>query len=438
MAQPKVFVSHSHHDNAFCRPFVAHLRAALGLDEPEAVFFDESSLHVGDAWLERIQHEVMARPIFLLILSPRSVVADYVRTETNLALRETIQRKHERLFISVMIETCDPNTLAPLLGSYQIADFVNRRYDVAFAELVATLRTAHTGQAEAQQPLPQSPPAHETTASNNVPALIPPERFPLRLAALGFEARKSGETEYILPPLCTVAAGEFLMGSDPEKDTVAQVNEKPQQRVVLPAFSIARFPVTVAEYACAVRAKAINAPANSAIAWQTQLDQRLEHPVVNVPWVDAVAYSAWLAQLTGQLWRLPTEGEWEKSARGTDGHIYPWGDSWEDSRANTHASGPGTTSVVGMYPSGASPCGAQDMAGNVAEWTSSRIRAYGAIVASTTYGAGRVIRGGSYADNPSRARAAARLDVGVDRNTSSGVYPCFQHIGFRLVRASPG
>jgi Sulfatase-modifying factor enzyme 1 len=93
---------------------------------------------------------------------------------------------------------------------------------------------------------------------------------------------------------------------------------------------IARYPVTVAEYACFVQAGHPVPQPNRheyqgvIVDWQPQL-QRLDHPVLNVTWNDAVAYAAWLPERIGEQWRLPTEAEWGKAARGTDGWIYPWG-----------------------------------------------------------------------------------------------------------------
>jgi len=149
-----------------------------------------------------------------------------------------------------------------------------------------------------------------------------------------------------------------------------------------------------------------------------------------------VAYAAWLAQQTGQPWRLPSEAEWEKAARGTDGRVYPWGNQWDTTRANTRDGGPGTTSPVGAYAErgDASPCGAQDMAGNVWEWTSSLYKSY---PYSQTDGrespdsiGNRVLRGGSWSEDTRGVRAACRL--GDDRPGYVGGY-----IGFRVVLAVP-
>jgi formylglycine-generating enzyme required for sulfatase activity len=103
------------------------------------------------------------------------------------------------------------------------------------------------------------------------------------------------------------------------------------------------------------------------------------HPVVNVTWHDARAYCQWVTNVwrakgkigKGDEVRLPSEAEWEKAARSTDGRTYPWGNEWDATKCNTSESGLGTTSPVGMYPEGAGPDGCLDMAGNVWEWTRS-------------------------------------------------------------------
>jgi formylglycine-generating enzyme required for sulfatase activity len=258
-------------------------------------------------------------------------------------------------------------------------------------------------------------------------AAIPPERFPVRLADLGFTAHSNNGIEYILPPLCTVSAGLFLMGSDPTRDPVAQESwakaEQPQHTVRLPAYDIACFTVTVAEYACFVRSGQ-REPKN----WATQLSA-LDHPVVYVSWHDAVVYTEWLAASSGETWYLPTEGEWEKAARGTEGRVYPWGDTFDKTRCNTKESGLQTTTSVGNYPTSASPYGVQDMAGNVWEWTSSEFLPYPFRVSSGREDADsptdHVLRGGSWLSGGRFIRAAYRGKGG----------PYLLDVGFRLVRA---
>ena len=98
---------------------------------------------------------------------------------------------------------------------------------------------------------------------------------------------------------------------------------------------------------------------------------REDHPVVMVSHDDANAYAAWLSSETGRTWRLATELEWEKAARGTDGRFFPWGDTFDPALLNSHDAGPFDTVPVGSFPAGASPYGLLDAAGMVFEWTAS-------------------------------------------------------------------
>ena len=187
--------------------------------------------------------------------------------------------------------------------------------------------------------------------------------------------------------------------------------------MTLAAFQIGAYPVTVAEYACFVRANGRAAPIGEdttpgQVSWRTQMTHRLDHPVVMVSWYDAVAYAQWLADLTDQPWRLPSEAEWEKAARGIDGRLYPWGDQFDASRANTSDGKQDATTPVGSYPSGASPYGALDMCGNVWERTSSVFKRYPYRAKdgreSEESPRDRALRGGSW-DLPARlARVAFR------------------------------
>ena len=216
------------------------------------------------------------------------------------------------------------------------------------------------------------------------------------------------------------------MGSDPQRDSQAHHTELPQHTVHLPTYHIGTFPLTVAEYACFVEAKQHREPA----AWQIQLTECADHPVVNISQDEAHEYARWLAQVMGEVWRLPTEEEWEKAARGTDGRIYPWGDQWDKMKANTNGAGPGMTTPVGSYPSGASPYGVQDMAGNVQEWTDTHYMSYHYPPDAKHEHEllSLVIRGGSWHNEPQSARAACRHIIDHPLNKH------FPSLGARLVR----
>ncbi len=171
------------------------------------------------------------------------------------------------------------------------------------------------------------------------------------------------------PEMILILADEFLMGSDPSVDRDAWDEEQPQHILYLPAYYLANTPVLNAQYAAFVQATGHRQPKH----WKGRKPARgkEDHPVVNVSWHDAVAYCRWLAEVTGRPYRLPSEAEWEKGARGSDGRIYPWGNQWDAKRCNSEEGGKGDTTPVGAYPKGASFYGLLDMAGNVWEWTRS-------------------------------------------------------------------
>jgi len=166
--------------------------------------------------------------------------------------------------------------------------------------------------------------------------------------------------------LLYVPAGNFLMGSA-DSDPDARANEKPEHTVYLDAFWIDQTDVTDKMYAFCVSANQCNPPSNpsSDPNYYGNSEYR-NYPVIYVSWGDAMTYCKWAAR------QLPTEAQWEKAARGTDGRIYPWGNDAPDttllnytSLNNHYSSG---TTAVGSYPNGASPYGALDMAGDVWQW----------------------------------------------------------------------
>ncbi len=126
---------------------------------------------------------------------------------------------------------------------------------------------------------------------------------------------------------------------------------------------------------------------------------RENHPVVLVSHADAAAFCAWRGAQDGGTARLPTEAEWEKAARGTDGRRFPWGDVFDPERLNSYDRGPFDTVPVGRHPAGASPYGVLDMAGQVFEWTATP---------QAGQPSRRIVKGGSWDDLPGVTRAAAR------------------------------
>lgn len=168
----------------------------------------------------------------------------------------------------------------------------------------------------------------------------------------------------IVETMVDVPAAEFIMGTNHVR---ADIQNRPQHTVMLPAYRIDKYPVTNAQYARFVVATGHRPPGNWA-GGKIPQGQAL-NPVTLVSWYDAKRYAEWAGK------RLPTEAEWEKAARGTDGRRWPWGEAMDASRLNTYYNAGSTTPVV-RYPQGASPYGVMDMAGNVSEWTATDLAPY--------------------------------------------------------------
>lgn len=245
-----------------------------------------------------------------------------------------------------------------------------------------------------------------------------------------------------------VPAGPFLMGSDPAIDPLAFDNEwwpgaRSQGMVDLPAFYIGRYEVTVAQFGAFVEETRYRADdeAFQGLLWNNRLFNP-DHPVATVSWTDALAYARWLetalrewpetppelARLLRDGWRisLPTEAEWEKAARGSDGRVYPWGNEPRRDRANYAGRG---TMPVGSYECPECPYGLLDMSGNVWELTRSLYQAYPYDESIDRAGLDAdplwVIRGGSFGDEERDVR------TGIRATTEPGVRRPF--LGFRLV-----
>ena len=218
-------------------------------------------------------------------------------------------------------------------------------------------------------------------------------------------ATMAAADEVPVPATVAVPAGPFIQGSDrAERELAYQLDEaayghritrerewyenEPRRTAETGAFEITVTPISNAHYAVFLGETGRPWPDVDAETWAgyrlihpyarsrrhawsgpTPPAGRADHPVVMVAHADALAYAAWLSEKTGRTWRLPTEAEWEKAARGTDGRVFPWGGEFDPKRLNSHDLGPFDTMPVGAFPAGTSPYGLLDAAGQVYEWT---------------------------------------------------------------------
>ena len=231
------------------------------------------------------------------------------------------------------------------------------------------------------------------------------------------------------------ACKKYYIGSEDECERSWYEDEEPEHTVYVDAYYMDKYEVTNAEYAEFLNEKGNQTEGD--VTWLDLGDYALieysgnqfktksgfaKHPVVDVTWYGAKAYCEWAGK------RLPTEAEWEKAARGTDGRKYPWGNTFDGSRVNFcdtncgfgHANkdyddGYKRTAPVGSYPSGVSPYGVYDMAGNVWEWTSSHYESYpydktdGREDMTLTNVERLVLRGGSWVNDGSIVRTPNRV-----------------------------
>ena len=226
-------------------------------------------------------------------------------------------------------------------------------------------------------------------------------------------------------PMVTIPAGEFQMGSP---DSEGDKGEHPRHPVYLDAYSMDKFEVTVTRYAEFMRSTGRQAPTY----WnQVNIGKHSDLPVVGVTWHDAEAYCRWAGK------RLPTEAEWEKAARGTDGRTYPWGNEQPTpslsnfGRRQANNAYDELLAPVESYEAGKSPYGLHHMAGNVWEWTADWFDDYSVKRNPTPYSGGqhRVLRGGSWISEPANLRSAVRYG-GTPTNLNDDN-------GFRCAQDSP-
>jgi len=240
---------------------------------------------------------------------------------------------------------------------------------------------------------PPAPPTPVVEVKAPPPAAPPPAPAGPRTGTV--QKRGKDDVEMVFVPAGSFTMGDTFGDGDPA--------ERPTGSVALKAFWVDRNEVTFDQFAKFVQGAGHRPQGN----WEQLRNRGSNHPVANVTWNDALAYCRWADK------RLPSEAEWEFAARGAEGRKYPWGNQWDASRARFRGNkGSGTSAAVGTYPSGASPFGALDMAGNVWEWTASLEKPYPYVATdgreAAPAGGSRVTRGGSWLGDSDFLRTTVR------------------------------
>lgn len=434
----RVFLCHSSNDKPAVRELYQQLRAEPWIQP----WLDEEELYPGADWNLEIEKAVEASDAILVCLTNGSITKEgYVQRELRVVLDFADYKPEGTLYIiPVRLEECEPPRR---LRKWQYADYFAGSRERSFQRLLVSLKR----RAEAldllfeaavpkpeRRPVPEKLPVKKTRTDDRREGRS--ESKPVQQVSAVEKPKPAPIANKITlsngMELMRVPAGKFLMGSKPGNKH-ADDDEKPQHTVDIPYdYWMARFPVTNELYNDYAKSKGIKHPVDG---WEKKKD----HPVVYVKWMDAMAYCQWLndllkAELPSRLvLRLPTEAEWEKAARGTDGLEYPWGNTFDKNNCNTYEGGKGGITSVGSYsPRGDSPFGCADMAGNVWEWTHSLKKAYpynsGDGRENEDASGARVLRGGSFGGYEGFARCAYRLDYLIVSFDSS--------FGFRVV-ASP-
>jgi formylglycine-generating enzyme required for sulfatase activity len=409
---------------------VRELYQKLGTEGWIDVWLDEEKLLPGQDWDYEIERALDKSDAVIVTLSTDSVSREgYVQKELRFALDIALEKPEGTIFIlPVRLDDCErPRRLRSIQG---IDYFPPERRELAYARLRKSLELRANAldiviETDESKPAPLRTTKEdlEVESKREITQVVKHLSI-IKFAPSGHAVYTFGEMEFVEVP-----AGKFLMGSS--KQDKPPENEKPQHTVDIPYdYFVARFPVTNAQYAAYVNAEGIIHPVSN---WENKRD----HPVVNVSWNDALAYCQWLNGLrrnelpSGVVLRLPTEAEWEKAARGTDGWIYPWGNTFDKNKCNTDEGGKNDTTPVGAYsPQGDSPYGAADMVGNVWEWTHSLFKDYPYETddgrEDENVAGDHVQRGGSFIGTDQLARSASRYRG----------HPSFlDFVGFRVVVA---
>lgn len=400
----KVFLCHSSEDKPIVRKIYQQLKKEGWIDP----WLDEEKILPGDDWHLKITEAVRSTDIVIVFLSRNSInKKGYVQREFKFALDVALEEPEGSIFI-IPLRLDDSKPPMSLQKWHYVDYFPANQQELAYKRILATL---------------------ESKAND----------LEIRNALLNNIQNTSstiytwGNTEFV-----SIPKGEFLMGTDNGWDY-----EKPLHKVNISYdYYMARFPVTVRQYKDFLDATDRWQYLERREHWKNW-EEKKNHPVVLVAWDEAMSYCQWLNSHkqerlpAGLIIRLPTETEWEKAARGTDGREWAWGNDFDLNKCNFKGNNIGTTTPVGNYsPHGDSLYGCSDMIGNVKEWVRTQSSTYKNYVSSRqeniediendSEAASRLLRGGSFEDG-FNCYARDYAHFGTERDD----------IGFRIAVAPP-
>ncbi len=403
----RVFLCHSSNDKPAVRELYQKLRAEAWIQP----WLDEEELYPGQDWNMEIEKAVEAADAIIVCLSKGSITKEgYVQRELRIVLDFADYKPEGTLYIiPVRLEECEPPRR---LRPWQYADYFEGQRERGLQRLLVSLkRRADSLGLNVGILTPKEDPKLEQ--------LIP--QLPIEISTFTIK-----NIQFMRIP-----AGEFVMGIPRDQD-VGYSN--PQHIVDIENdYWISRYPITNELYNDYVVAENTYHPVRD---WE----KKKNHPVTDLSRDAVLEYCNWLDNSfrneypSGLILRLPTEAEWEKAARGTDGRLYPWGNEFDKTKCNAKDSEVEDTTPVGFYTSkgGDSPYGCADMAGNVWEYTHSLWKKYPYNVNDGRedpylIDASYAFRGGSF-----RAIGLYRFCV----TRANNFYGQLNQVGFRVALAS--
>lgn len=438
MSPLSIFISYSHENEELKNQllkFLYVLKNKYSID-----VWHDSRICIGTDWEGQIDQAMAKTQIAILLVTTEFLVSEYI-LEREVPCLLARHKRNELVVVPVIATDC-PWKKVPWLSKMQV--WPGDRPVWGFEskvdrELLTSLVDQIDEIAQSRFNVGTLTDTHSRTRQTEKPNSADNQHTYSGTASTHLETRQDSQDDEAAPqtPIngktpdvetVLIPAGEFWMG---DSSGHSHSNERPAHLVSLPAYRIGKYPVTNEQYHAFVQDTRHRVPAH----WTGgKIPVGYErHPVTNVSMTDADVFCNWLSEKSKNLYRLPTEEEWEKAARGpasdsgSKGRQYPWGYDWSGGCCNTQEARCRTTTPVTKYDAtGASPLDVMDLSGNVWEWTSTIYGRYKeSSYESPYYGKHQVVRGGSWCHDRLAARIARRghYEPGAER----------AYLGFRIV-----